>query len=102
MSEERRHLRPMNKRKLPTADVQLQSEQVMQALGCTTVFEPGWETDAYEGAAGLCRPFQRDIYGCSSDCWWPAQVPDELSNYGGWVAQCGNTEKDWANVTFIE
>jgi hypothetical protein len=98
-----RHVRPMNGPATDAArSVVPLSEEILQAIGCTTVFEPGWETDAYEGVAGLCRPFQRDLYGCASDCWWPAQVPDELSNYGGWSDQCGNAEKDWANVTFIE
>lgn len=101
-AEPRRHVMSMNRRPDVKRDVTPMNEEVLQAIGCTTVFEPGWETDAYEGVAGLCRPFQRDLYGCASDCWWPAQVPDELSNYGGWSDQCGNAEKDWANVTFIE
>ena len=98
----RKHVMAMNGKPGASRDVTPMAEEVLQAIGCTTVFEPGWETDAYEGVAGLCRPFQRDLYGCASDCWWPAQVPDELSNYGGWSDQCGNAEKDWANVTFIE
>lgn len=97
-----RRVMAMNGRPDARKDVAPMAEEVLQAIGCTTVFEPGWETDAYEGVVGLCRPFQRDLYGCASDCWWPAQVPDELSNYGGWSDQCGNAEKDWANVTFIE
>ena len=97
-----RRVMAMNGRPDAKRDVTPMAEEVLQAIGCTTVFEPGWETDAYEGVVGLCRPFQRDLYGCASDCWWPAQVPDELSNYGGWSDQCGNAEKDWANGTFIE
>lgn len=75
---------------------------VEQLLGCTTVFEPGWEADAFAGNLGLCRPMQKDVYGCSADCWWPAQVPDELSNYQGWSEQCSNVENDWSKLTFID
>ncbi|MBM3273664.1 MAG: quinohemoprotein amine dehydrogenase subunit gamma [Candidatus Sericytochromatia bacterium] len=73
----------------------------LQLIGCTTVFEPGWETDGWAGMTSLCRPMQRDVYGCSADCWWPAQVPDELSNYQGWSEQCGNVEKDWSKLNFV-
>jgi hypothetical protein len=73
----------------------------LQLIGCTTVFEPGWETDAWAGMTSLCRPMQKDVYGCSADCWWPAQVPDELSNYQGWSDQCGNVEKDWSKLNFV-
>ena len=101
---EPKHVRPMNAATPPVLnkDVTPQSEEVLASMTCTTVFEPGWETDSAGGAPGLCHPFQRDLYGCASDCWWPAQVPDELSNYAGWSDQCANAERDWANVKFVE
>ena len=101
MSETTKHVRAMNAGAVQK-DVVPQAEEVLATMTCTTVFEPGWETDAATGAPGLCHPFQRDLYGCASDCWWPAQVPDELSNYAGWSDQCANAERDWANVKFVE
>ena len=70
-------------------------------FGCSILFEPGWETDGFSGLLGLCHPWQRDLYGCSEDCWWPAQVPDTLSSYPGWSDSCSSVEKDWQNITFI-
>ena len=88
---EPKHVRPMNAATPPVLnkDVTPQSEEVLASMTCTTVFEPGWETDSAGGAPGLCHPFQRDLYGCASDCWWPARTvwwrPTRPGN--GWDAR---------------
>ena len=71
-------------------------------FGCSILFEPGWETDSFNGLMGLCHPWQRDLYGCSEDCWWPAQVPDTLSTFPDFNKTTSTAEKDWQNVTIIE
>jgi len=76
--------------------------QAMSAFGCTNIFEPGWEADSNMSYFGLCRPMQRDVFGCSSDCWWPAQVPDEMSNYPAWFEECDAVEKDWKDIKFVK
>ncbi|MGE0487680.1 MAG: quinohemoprotein amine dehydrogenase subunit gamma [Vulcanimicrobiota bacterium] len=76
--------------------------QTLEELGCTTVFEPGWETDGDGGQQSLCRPMYRDLYGCAGDCWWPAQVPDEMSQYPSWVEDCQAIEQDWKDIDFIK
>ena len=54
------------------------------------------------GFMGLCRPFYRDLEGCAGDCWWPAQVPDGLSMYPGWLDSCGAIDSDWPGVEFVK
>ena len=78
------------------------AQQSGPTMGCAVLFAPGWETDAFWGVFSLCHPWQRDIYGCSEDCWWPAQVPDTMTSYPGFSDACNAVEKDWQNITFIE
>ena len=54
-------------------------------LGCSLIFDPGWETDAAGGVSGLCQPVEADLYGCYDDCWWPAQVPGSVDQLSGVV-----------------
>ena len=46
-------------------------------LGCSLVFQPGWEADRNGGTAGLCQPVERDLFDCHRGCFWPAHVPDQ-------------------------
>jgi len=70
-------------------------------LGCSLIFDPGWETDAAGGVTGLCQPVEADLYGCYDDCWWPAQVPDQLTNYLSWSDSCAAAERDWRKLDLI-
>jgi hypothetical protein len=71
------------------------------SLGCSLIFDPGWETDAAGGVSGLCQPVEADLYGCYDDCWWPAQVPDQLTNYLSWSDSCAAAERDWRKLDLI-
>jgi len=51
--------------------------------------------------SGLCQPVEADLYGCYDDCWWPAQVPDQLTNYLGWSDSCAAAERDWRKLDLI-
>lgn len=71
-------------------------------LGCTTIFDPGWEADPLGGTRLGCTPLERDLYGCYGDCWWIAQVPDGLTNYPNWWQDCPAVSRDWQNLKFVE
>lgn len=70
-------------------------------MGCSLVFSPGWEVDSTGSTAGLCQPVERDLYDCYITCYWPAQVPDHLTNYPDWTAKCGAAAKDWRNIDLV-
>lgn len=70
-------------------------------LGCSLFFTPGWETDAAGGTAGLCQPVERDLYECYLSCYWPAQVPDHITNYPDWASKCATATKDWRNIDLV-
>src|SRR5205807_1326426 len=57
-------------------------------LGCSLVFDPGWEADSSGGTAGLCTPVERDLFDCHNGCYWPAQVPDQLNHAPDWTGKC--------------
>ena len=70
-------------------------------LGCSFVFDPGWEADVNGGTAGLCQPVERDLFDCYITCYWPAHVPD-LYNYApDWTSKCAAAQKDWRNIDLI-
>jgi quinohemoprotein amine dehydrogenase gamma subunit len=105
-----KHIKPLNKKARmfekkereqtgsKSADV---SAMQSQPLGCSLVFDPGWETDGAGSVTGLCQPVESDLYGCYDDCWWPAQVPDQLTNYLEWSDKCAAAERDWRNLDVI-
>ena len=104
------HLKPLNKkarmldeRGKEKAGKKQPDVHAMQtvALGCSLVFDPGWETDSTGTVTGLCQPVESDLYGCSDDCWWPAQVPDQLTNYLDWADKCSTAERDWRKLDLI-
>ncbi len=71
-------------------------------MGCTTVFDPGWETDVTGvGLGGGCQPLERDLYGCYGDCWWAAQVPDGMIMYPSWHEECPAAVRDWQKLKFV-
>ena len=70
-------------------------------FGCSTIFAPGWEVDSGGGTHGLCTPIERDLYDCYHSCYWPAQVPDALTNYPTWTRSCGAPVNDWASIDLV-
>ena len=70
-------------------------------LGCTTSFAPGWEVDTDGGTSNLCTPIERDLYDCHHSCYWPAQVPDALTNSANWSQSCGAPVNDWSNIDLV-
>jgi hypothetical protein len=70
-------------------------------VGCSTAFFPGWEVDSSGGTAGLCQPAERDLYDCYADCFWPAQVPDQLNRYPDWSKKCAAATQDWRNLDVV-
>ncbi len=95
-----KHVKPLNKKarnvEAAAASGTTEPAQLMTPFaGCTTVFDPGWETDMMGGVAGLCQPMEADLYGCTDPCWWPAQVPDTFSTYPDWDAGAPSAQRDW-------
>ena len=111
-----RHLKPLNRKakrieqamEAARADVHALAQAPVGTgqtphypMGCSLVFSPGWEVDSAGGTAGLCQPVERDLYDCYITCFWPAQVPDHLTNYPDWTAKCGAAAKDWRNIDLV-
>ncbi len=96
-----KHIKAMNTKAalLETAALEGKAEEVrvMQSsvAGCVTTFDPGWEVDAFGGTAALCSPMEADLYGCSDPCWWPTQVPDNMSTYTKWTDGADSAQRDW-------
>jgi len=102
-----KHWKPLNqKAKKIAARIEAEGEeqdvQAMQLpLSCTTVFDPGWETDVFGGLGALCQPAESDLYGCMDwSCWWSAQVPDVRHN-PGWSDVCAVARRDWQNFKVV-
>ena len=70
-------------------------------LGCTLSFDPGWETGANGLVTGLCHPMEADLYGCYDNCSWPAQVPDQITNFLDWTLKDGTAGNDWRKLDLI-
>lgn len=73
-----------------------------QPMGCTTIFNPGWEANMWGGVNAMCAPMEADLLGCANVCWWPAQVPDSLQNYSEWAKACsGMNQEDWKSLEVV-
>ena len=99
-------LTPMNQkaRRLDQAGTMAERDEVqaMQTIaGCTSSFDPGWEVDSGGGTYGLCTPVERDLYDCYHSCYWPAQVPDALTNFPEWTSTCGAPVHDWSKIDLV-
>lgn len=69
--------------------------------GCTTIFDTGWETNPRPTTPiGQCASSARDFAGCAGDCWWPAQVPDGLTNHPDFDQVCPAVARDWRKMKF--
>ncbi|MBM7866229.1 quinohemoprotein amine dehydrogenase subunit gamma [Heliobacterium gestii] len=102
-----KHVRVLNQKRLRVEKLGTGEEPVVEGFqspaGCATVFDPGWEADSTGlGVAGLCQPVERDLYGCYADCWWPAQVPDGMTNFRDWHRACPAAQRDWQKITVAE
>jgi hypothetical protein len=74
----------------------LQQGPPAMPVGCTTIFDTGWETNPRPTyPVGNCQSSAKDFHGCAGDCWWPAQVPDGLTNHEDFDQQCPNVARDW-------
>ncbi len=104
-----KHLKPVNKsaHKINAAAAAGRLEEVRtmgptEIAGCTSVFDPGWETDGFGGVASLCQPMEADLYGCADPCWWPAQVPDTMHSYQDWgYGKNSSASRDWRNLQVV-
>jgi hypothetical protein len=112
-----KHLKPLNKkaRKIEAAAHQqadggsrAESEPDVRALqapqlplGCALIFDPGWETDSSGQMTGLCQPMEADLYGCYDECWWPAQLPDQLTSFLEWSDKCASAARDWRKLDLV-
>ena len=73
-----------------------------QPIGCTTIFNPGWEANPWGGASSMCAPMEADLLSCANLCWWPAQVPDSLQSSPEWAKGCsGMNQEDWRNLDVV-
>ena len=71
-------------------------------IGCTTIFDMGWETNPRPGhPMGSCMSGARDFSYCSGPCWWPAQTPDGITQFPGFHNQCLAIERDWRSLNFV-
>lgn len=105
-----RPLRALNKKARAIqslADSEKKSVQARQQgppampVGCTTIFDTGWETNPRpDHPVGNCLSSAKDFHGCAGDCWWPAQVPDGLTNHEDFDQQCPNIARDWRNLKY--
>jgi hypothetical protein len=102
-----KHLRPVNRKARLIARL-FAREGDARAMafpdppfGCTTIFAPGWEVDQSGGTNGLCTPIERDLYDCYHSCYWPAQVPDALTNHPKWSHSCGAPVQDWSSIDLV-
>ena len=98
MIEEQRQSEAAQGKKPPDADVRAMQQL---PLGCTLIFGPGWEADGHGLVTGLCQPMQADLFGCYDDCDWPAQVPDQLTNFLEWSEKSGTPEREWRKLDLI-
>ncbi len=105
-----KHLTPLNKKAKRLAAALVDGERARALIwpppnqypfGCTTIFAPGWEVDAAGGTHGLCQPIERDLYDCYHTCYWPAQVPDGVTNAPNWTASCGAPVSDWKSIDLV-
>ncbi|MEE2777772.1 MAG: quinohemoprotein amine dehydrogenase subunit gamma [Acidobacteriota bacterium] len=103
-----KHLQPINRKaeRIETLVedndiVALQDDGANIPLGCSFVFQPGWEADSKGGTAGLCQPVERDLFDCYITCFWPAHVPDLYNHAPDWTSKCGSAAKDWRKIDLI-
>jgi len=69
--------------------------------GCTTIFDTGWETNPRPThPIGNCQSSSKDFAGCAGDCWWPAQVPDGLTNHTDFHKVCSSIARDWKDLDY--
>ncbi len=105
-----KHLKPRNHKAEQVEASQTQDQTqgpddvvgMNQPVGCTTIFNPGWEANPWGGTSSMCAPVEADLLSCANVCWWPAQVPDSLQNTPEWAKACsGSTQEDWRSLEVV-
>lgn len=106
---EKKPIRALNEKAKAIARLAEGETQTAEALGgppampqgCTTIFDTGWETNPRpEYPIGNCQPSARDYMGCAGDCWWPAQVPDGLTNQKTYQEDCPVIARDFRKLKY--
>ena len=106
MTHSNHHLRAINRKARRIAERRRRGADGAHAMadvpfGCSTQLDPGWEVDSGGGTYGLCTPVERDLYDCYHPCYWPAQVPDALTNSPNWTKTCGAPVQDWSSIDLV-
>ncbi len=109
-----KHVKPVNRKaakleRLRKREAREEAKPVVEAQGsipfmhtCTSVFNPGYEIDAYGGMNQLCTPIETDLFGTTDMyCWWPGQAPDTINN-PEWNADCTRAMKDWMKLKVVK
>ncbi len=104
-----KHLKAVNRKARTIEKGRGEAVPVVEAQGvipymhtCTSVFNPGYENDAYGGMAQLCLPIETDLFGTTDMyCWWPGQAPDTINN-PDWNADCTRAMKDWMTLKVVK
>ena len=104
--KDKKGLKPVNKKakRLDEQEVFGMGDDISTSMpiGCTTIFDTGWETNPRpETPMGNCVSSARDFTSCAGPCWWPAQTPDNITNFPDFQNQCRAIEKDWRNLNFV-
>ena len=60
-----KHLKAANRKAHAVEAVRTGGDVVgmVQPMGCTTIFNPGWEADPWGGAHAMCSPTEADLAG---------------------------------------
>jgi len=91
-------LRPVNKRAkmLEAREVFGMAENIDvmtgMPVGCTTIFDTGWETNPRLLAHEQLCSERQDFASCSGPCWWPAQTPDGITNFPVFRTSAGQSK----------
>jgi hypothetical protein len=86
-------------RSVEALDDSVSGATLKMPVGCTTIFDTGWETNPRSNfPIGNCQSSARDYLGCAGDCWWPAQNPDGLTNNENVSSVCNNIARDWRDI----
>ena len=77
------------------------SLEAQRAVGLYSQLRSGMGNGANGLVTGLCHPMEADLYGCYDNCSWPAQVPDQITNFLDWTLKDGTAGNDWRKLDLI-
>lgn len=102
LERERRKAQELERKEREAAPVVEAQGTIPFMHTCTSVFNPGYEVDAWGGANQLCTPIETDLFGTTDMyCWWPGQAPDTINN-PDWNADCTRAMKDWMKLKVVK